>query len=287
VCRQDITLTETRDGKDRLHLYFITYEQIPDKQVDNAPEMIDKKDANLAPSIEVKGSCKKLIYPTPNRGYHPLSPIEIVDFSKGHSDLINHISEICQKYGLRYIKDLLAYDQYAQYDILNDVSLTDSDIQKIANLWVPYYKSGNRHDISVGTIGLYAKNGLTAITAKRLSLELSRITKDDQTRLIDLTVTYSRLSQNKSIKSVALLEPIIGDNLGPILSKFHNILRCYKRAEQDFDQKLIHNGSNIRSQSNDRRHDTPFVPDPMLNRAVGKPDISNIKILSTDNNSEY
>ena len=47
---QDITLTEARDGKDKLHLYFITYEQIPDKQVDNAPEMIDKKDANLAPS---------------------------------------------------------------------------------------------------------------------------------------------------------------------------------------------------------------------------------------------
>ena len=35
VCWQDITLTETRDGKDKLHLYFTTYEQIPDKQVFN------------------------------------------------------------------------------------------------------------------------------------------------------------------------------------------------------------------------------------------------------------
>ena len=85
---QDITLTETRDGKDKLHLYFITYEQIPDKQVDNAPEMIDKKDANLVPSIEVKGSRKKLIYPTPDRGYHPLSPIEIVDFTRMQIDKI-------------------------------------------------------------------------------------------------------------------------------------------------------------------------------------------------------
>jgi len=99
---------------------------------------------------------------------------------------------------------------------------------------------------------------------------------------MDLTATYGRLSQNKSIKSVALLEPIIGDNLGPILSKFHDILRCYKRAEQDFDEKLIHNGSNIRSKLNDRRHDTPFIsnPDPTFNRAVGKPDIR-----STDRNS--
>jgi hypothetical protein len=136
--------------------------------IDCAPEMILKKDANLVPSIEVKGSCKKLIYPTPNRGYHPLSPIKIVDFSKSHSDLVNHISEICQKYGLKYIKDILAYDQNAQYDILNDISLTDSDIQQIANLWVPYYKSGNRHDISITQ-----KNGLTANTAKKLSLELS------------------------------------------------------------------------------------------------------------------
>ena len=31
---QDITFTETRDGKDKLHLYFITYVQIPDKQVE-------------------------------------------------------------------------------------------------------------------------------------------------------------------------------------------------------------------------------------------------------------
>jgi hypothetical protein len=86
------------------------------------------------------------------------------------------------------------------------------------------------------------------------------------------------------------LEPIIRDDLGLILSKFHNILRCYKRVEQDIDQKLIHNGSNVRSQLNDRRHDTHFIPNPdaMFNRAVGKfgfkPDISNIKIRSTDSN---
>jgi hypothetical protein len=42
--------------------------------------------------------------------------------------------------------------------------------------------------------------------------------------------------------------------------------------------------------TDDLRHDTPFIPnpDPMFNRAVGKigfkPDISNIKIRSTDSN---
>ena len=53
------------------------------------------------------------------------------------------------------------------------------------------------------------------------------------------------------------------------------------------DEKLIHNGSNIRSQLNDRCHDTQFIPIlvPTFNRAVGKPDISNIKIQSTDSNS--
>ena len=67
------------------------------------------------------------------------------------------------------------------------------------------------------------------------------------------------------------------------MSEFHNILRCYKRVEQDFDEKLIHNGSNIRSQLNDRRHDTLLIPnpDPTFNRAVAKP----IKIQSTDSNS--
>jgi len=145
---------------------------------------------------------------------------------------------------LRYIKDILAYDQYAQYDILNDISLTDSEIQKVANLWVPYYKSGNRHDISVGTIGLYAKNGLTVNTAKKLSLELSRITYDDETRLVDVETTYNRLLENKSIQSIALLESIIGDGLPLILSKFHDILRPYNKEED-----VVHNGSNISASS--------------------------------------
>jgi len=242
ICWQDITFAETRDTN-KLHIYFITYEQIPDKAPDVTPEIIFKKKNNLAPSIEVKGSCKKLIYPTPNRGYHPLSPIEIIDFSKSHSDLINHISEICNKYGLTYIKKITD-EQYAQYNILNDVTLTDDEIQKIVNLWIPYYRSGNRHVISEGTAGLYAKNGLTINTANKLSLELSRITYDDETRLVDVETTYNRLLENKSIQSIGLLEPIIGDGLPLILSKFHDILRPYNKEED-----VVHNGSNISASS--------------------------------------
>jgi len=117
------------------------------------------------------------------------------------------------------------------------------------------------------------------------------IQQDDQFRLVDVKTTYSKVLQNKSIQSFWLLEPIIGDDLPPILSKFQDILRCYRKEEQKIDLKLTHNDPNPELRSNEQQYNTAFTSDsgPMFNRVVEnitsfgcKSDISNIKTQSSE-----
>src|SRR5215831_1885162 len=109
----------------------------------------------------------------------------------------------------------------------NEISLHEIERiipkEKYPNLEEAMQKSRDSIYVVFNKSGMFERAIPDIFRGDKLCMEIMiMITENNKGRLIDVTATYSRLSQNKSIKSVALMEPIIVDDLGPILSKFHN-----------------------------------------------------------------
>ena len=109
----------------------------------------------------------------------------------------------------------------------NEISLHEIERiipkEKYPNLEEAMQKSRDSIYVVFNKSGMFERAIPDIFRGDKLCMEIMiMITENNKGRLMDVTATYSRLSQNKSIKSVALMEPIIVDDLGPILSKFHN-----------------------------------------------------------------
>jgi hypothetical protein len=105
----DLSIMIERRGE-RSHRFIISKQSIPDKNADNSRDIKSKKDSNAVPPFEIKGSSKKLIFPTPNGkdgdSRYKLESEEIphpID-DEQCDKLISKLNEICVRNGLSYLE---------------------------------------------------------------------------------------------------------------------------------------------------------------------------------------
>ena len=294
---ENITLVEGREG--RLHVYIVTDSSIPDKNPDNTPEIIEQKKANTKPAIEIKGSSQRLMYPTPNRGYcFQGTAAESADFSDNRDGIIQHIEDVCKKHELKYLEKVEETKTDSNNDNNdkhpndghpkrpNNISLSNSEVKQIVNLWGVYYKPDNRHHVSFSLCGLCCKSYLTRESTRAIIATLCDITNDKQksSRLNDVETTYRRWYQNEEIQGASLLAQVLGDDIVEVLAKFNRILEQHENTKTSSPLKLTRKGSLLELIIENQTVSIIFTPnlDLMFNSVMEKVNTLGLAIDTSD-----